>query len=179
MPEAVASNSIPASARQPCLKVDFDAFSDTIREGEALTMMLGALLHQHGSLHEDITMGIIGLFNKVMDDFRGVYQEAKSSRNEQATPVAYHRAVDLLTGGDGPALPTFHYVETQVLPKLGRVMGSNIGFTTHAAVLAALGSFSEDLGCTVQALMRLIIVQWLISEGWQPPLEASSQETGK
>jgi len=118
MPEAVASNSIPAPGGQP-QATDLTAFHETVCELEALTLMLSAAL-QGGSFHDDIATGIWCLFRGVADDLRDIYGTVKTDLQSSAarkklieeamvaadlTSVSarekIERAVDRLTGTGG------------------------------------------------------------------------------
>ncbi|RRY11503.1 hypothetical protein [Brucella anthropi] len=90
MPEAVASNSISAPIGQPTSTVDLSALHNTIREAEALTMMLGALLDQESNLHRDVSFGLCNLLRGVVDNFRRIYDDASKdapSDEIRGTPI--------------------------------------------------------------------------------------------
>ncbi|PRA86939.1 hypothetical protein CQ054_07005 [Ochrobactrum sp. MYb29] len=82
MPEAVTSNSIHAPIGQPSSSIELDLLHDTIREGEALNVMLGALLDQQSNLHADISFGVCNLMRGLIATLRDIHHSASTQRIE-------------------------------------------------------------------------------------------------
>jgi hypothetical protein len=82
MPEAVASNSIPMPEGQHPFNTDLTAFSDTIHELQALTIMLSSLLAT--SSLESQASGISGLFQRQLSDLDKIYEAVKSDLSKPA-----------------------------------------------------------------------------------------------
>lgn len=176
MPQAALADSTTAREDQP-LMVDLERFEDTINELDALTLMLASTLEQGGGFHRSIVSGISCLFRGRVTDFQEIYDSIISERKHLMDVAPFQRALNSLAGPT-PTAATFEYIERRILKGMG-TMGNNIGFTVHGPVLKLLDHAAKDFGYTTQGLMRLIIVQWLVREGWLGMPEATEGEEGK
>lgn len=174
MPEAVSSHTTTAPFRQPTSKIDLDVFSDTIREAEALTMMLGALLDQNTGLNQNITQGICNLFGNLVEDFRSIYHDARSQVADGNLQPAFDRAVSLLTPDGKQASDPFSSSNRKLLSdlkdlrKLFKVEGNSfhgLQIQAHALVMGAFDNASAKRGMTKSDLVTLVFIDFLVSDG--------------
>lgn len=89
MPEAVASNSIPMPTGQPTYSTNLDAFHDTLRQLEALHIMLSSALIDGGL--GKANEGVPGLLRRQTFDLWEIHETVKIdlARLEQVQPSPY------------------------------------------------------------------------------------------
>lgn len=138
MPEAVSSNSTPAHSGQPSSSIDRAMLHDTILEGEALTVMLGALLDQQSSLPSDISFGVCNLMRSVF-----------------ATLHDIHRSVPTETVDALPSLQKNRVHEKAVYAVLSNSLRSRIQGMTAAIWRECFPDGDETTAQNIQFVSRI------------------------